>query len=996
MADRTVTIRLQADDKLSPALKSASGSSTALAAGLGKSSKASDELGKSSGRTATLLERIRPTAALAALGVGTLGVAEAFQRAYRSVTTFDSSMSAMRAYLEPTTAEFNQLRDAALEMGRTTHFSASEAAKSMTELGKAGVSTRDILGGGLVGALNLAAAGQMDVGEAAESAAAAMAQFSLSGKDIPHIADLLAAGAGKAQGSVRDMAMAMKQVGSVAANAGLSIEETTAGLTAFANAGVIGSDAGTSFKSMLQRLTPQSKEAQKEMERLGISAYDANGNFIGLSRFAGVLQTALSGLTEEQRSASMGIIFGSDAVRAATVLYKEGAAGIDRWAREVNDAGYAARVAAELNNNLNGDLTKLGNTIESMLIAKSGGLVDFFRIFVQGATGLLALVDSLPGPLLAAGAALGAFALVGPRIAAMGSAVAGGVGRARDALGSFGTAVRVANAEIQAGMRAEIAQRYIALGDSITVAGAKAQITADRFQPLTRSIAAASVAMGGMRAAASGLISALGGPWGIAVAAAGAGLAYLAQQKAEASARANELAQAVQADIQALGALSGALGENTRSVVVNRLEQDGLLAAAQELGISTRDYTDAILGNADALDRVNAVLQPHVDGVAQTVEQYGAAGLALDETQVKAGLLRGSLTDLDGELKTATDSAKRKAEAMGQDAAATDVASSAAEGFSGKAQQMTGSTKQAEEAVKALESAVKSLTGFLSADAAVTSYTGKLQEMKAATDASSAAMNVQTKSGREARTQMNDLVGAAGTVIRTMLEQGASHQQVSAKANEMADQIDAAGRKAGYAAGETRKFTDQLRAVPASVSTNVTANVSQAYAAVGGFIGWAQRQSVTIHTQTGVRYNPGLFADGGIVEAYARGGIRDAEFFANGGESHVAQIANAGAWRVWAEPETGGEAYIPLAPWKRTRSMAILEEVARRFGRQLVAYADGGTYSRARPEYAAPRASAGTTGSTTVHVVNHYPVAEPASVTVNRGLQHAAAIGLGV
>lgn len=85
-----------------------------------------------------------------------------------------------------------------------------------------------------------------------------------------------------------------------------------------------------------------------------------------------MLQTALSGLTDEQRSASMGIIFGSDAVRAATVLYKEGAAGITHWTNEVTDAGYAARVAAELNNNLTGDLRKLGNTIESMLLARSG------------------------------------------------------------------------------------------------------------------------------------------------------------------------------------------------------------------------------------------------------------------------------------------------------------------------------------------------------------------------------------------------------------------------------------------------------------------------------------------------------------------------------------------------------------------------------------------------------------------------------------------------
>ena len=77
--------------------------------------------------------------------------------------------------------------------------------------------------------------------------------------------------------------------------------------------------------------------------------------------------------------------------------------------------------------------------------------------------------------------------------------------------------------------------------------------------------------------------------------------------------------------------------------------------------------------------------------------------------------------------------------------------------------------------------------------------------------------------------------------------------------------------------------------------------------------------------------------------------------------------------------------------------MAILEEVARRFGRRLEQYADGGTtYGRARPEYAAGRQARGAGGVTTVNVTNHYPVAEPASTTINRGLQHAAAIGLGV
>ena len=251
-------------------------------------------------------------AIVAGLGVGIKAFAD-----------FDQAMSAASAALPQAGAQMESLRQLAITLGKDTQFSATEAAQGVTELAKAGVEAGDIMGGGLKGALDLAAAGQLDVAEAAETAATAMTMFKLSGKDVPHIADLLAAGAGKAQGSVRDMGMALKQAGLVAAQTGLTIEETTGGLAAFASAGLVGSDAGTSFKSMLQRLNPQSKEAQKTMKDLGISAYDAQGNFIGLSAFAGNLRSSMKDLTTEQRNATMATIFGSDAVRAAAVLYEQ-------------------------------------------------------------------------------------------------------------------------------------------------------------------------------------------------------------------------------------------------------------------------------------------------------------------------------------------------------------------------------------------------------------------------------------------------------------------------------------------------------------------------------------------------------------------------------------------------------------------------------------------------------------------------------------------------
>jgi hypothetical protein len=210
--------------------------------------------------------------------------------AIKAAADFDKAMSGVQAATHAGANEIGALRQAALQAGKDTQYSATQAAQGITELSKAGVSTADVLGGGLKGALNLAAAGQLDVGEAAETAATAMTQFGLSGKDIPHVADLLAAGAGKAQGSVHDMGYALKQSGLVAAQFGLSVEDTTGTLAAFASAGLIGSDAGTSFKTMLLALANPSAKTKDAMDELGISAYDAQGKFVGIRRCAEQLQ----------------------------------------------------------------------------------------------------------------------------------------------------------------------------------------------------------------------------------------------------------------------------------------------------------------------------------------------------------------------------------------------------------------------------------------------------------------------------------------------------------------------------------------------------------------------------------------------------------------------------------------------------------------------------------------------------------------------------------
>jgi TP901 family phage tail tape measure protein len=332
--------------------------------------------------------------ATAALGLGLAGMAAG---AVKMSMDFEKSMSAVSAATHASAGDLGQLRAAAIQAGKDTQYSATGAADAITELSKAGVHTADILGGGLKGALDLAAAGQIDVGEAAQTAASAMTQFGLSGNQVPHIADLLAAAAGKAQGSVHDMGYALNQSGLVASQFGLSIEDTTGALAEFASAGLLGSDAGTSFKTMLLAMANPTDITKNKMDELGISFYDAQGKFIGVAGVAQVLQTRLKDLTEEQRNQALGQIFGNDAIRAASILYKDGAGGVQKWAKAVNDTGYASTTAAKLTDNLAGDLERLRGSLETVAIESGGGATGGLRKLTQGANAAVNAFADLPG-----------------------------------------------------------------------------------------------------------------------------------------------------------------------------------------------------------------------------------------------------------------------------------------------------------------------------------------------------------------------------------------------------------------------------------------------------------------------------------------------------------------------------------------------------------------------------------------------------------------------
>lgn len=281
---------------------------------------------------------------------------------------FEQSLNVLKSVSGATADEMAKLSAKARQLGQDASLpgvSAADAAQAMTELAKAGVGVNDILSASK-GVLSLAKAGNLEVADAATIAARALNSFGLSGDKASQVADTLAAGANASSADVDELALALSQAGAGASRMGLSLGDTVTTLGLFSNAGVNGSDAGTSLKTMLMRLVPQTDAAAQAMKDLGLDFFDANGNFVGMKNTAAQLQKALGGLTQEQREAALTTIFGSDASRAASIIATQGAAGFDKMAAAVNKQGAATDLAAAQNSGFKGAMDNLISTLETI------------------------------------------------------------------------------------------------------------------------------------------------------------------------------------------------------------------------------------------------------------------------------------------------------------------------------------------------------------------------------------------------------------------------------------------------------------------------------------------------------------------------------------------------------------------------------------------------------------------------------------------------------
>lgn len=261
-----------------------------------------------------------------------------------------------------------QVRARAKELGQATAFGNKEVAQGMTELIKAGITLKDVLGDASEAALNLATAGDLALPEAAEIMSTAMNTFGV--KDATHAANILAGAANASATSVHEMKYSLSAVGIVAKKAGMDFDEVNTALALMASRGLKGSDAGTSLKSMLQQIEPATKPAVAAFEKLGLlkdgknQFYNEKGQLRSLGEIADILHESTKGLSEQELNSLYKDAFGSDGIRAAQVLGEFTSQSVKDMYNEITKVT-AKEQSETMLDNLKGDIEQLGGAWEN-------------------------------------------------------------------------------------------------------------------------------------------------------------------------------------------------------------------------------------------------------------------------------------------------------------------------------------------------------------------------------------------------------------------------------------------------------------------------------------------------------------------------------------------------------------------------------------------------------------------------------------------------------
>lgn len=281
---------------------------------------------------------------------------------------FEEQMSRVKAISGATGDAFEELRDQAIDLGAKTAFSAKESADGMENLASAGFDAQEIMAA-MPGLLDLAAVSGGDVALASENAATALRGFGLEADQSGHIADVFARAAADTNAEVADMGEAMKYIAPVANAMGLSIEETAAAIGIMSDAGVKGSQAGTTLRGALSRISKPTKAMRETMDELGISFYDSEGNMISLQDQISLLSDSFDGLTQEQKNQALVTLYGQESLSGMMALIDKGPDSLGALTESLEQSdGAADEMARTMQDNMNSSIEQMLGAFESAAI----------------------------------------------------------------------------------------------------------------------------------------------------------------------------------------------------------------------------------------------------------------------------------------------------------------------------------------------------------------------------------------------------------------------------------------------------------------------------------------------------------------------------------------------------------------------------------------------------------------------------------------------------
>lgn len=334
---------------------------------------------------------------------------------------FEAQMSRVQAISGATGDELKALTDQAIDLGATTAFSAGEAAEGMENLASAGFNTQEIMSA-MPGLLDLAASSGAELGTASEIAASAIRGFGLAASDAGHVADVFAEAAARTNAQTEDMGEAMKYIAPVAKAMGQSLEETAAAVGIMSDAGIKGSQAGTSLRSALSRLAKPTEVMLTKMGELGLSFYDAQGNMLPLNGIIEQLETNMAGLTQEQRNNALITLFGQESLSGMLALMERGPEELRALTESFEDCdGAAAEMAETMLDNTKGSVEEMMGSIETLAIRLQQVMAPAVTAVVQKITEFVNKLSSLsPETLQMIVTIAGVVAALGPLLLIIG------------------------------------------------------------------------------------------------------------------------------------------------------------------------------------------------------------------------------------------------------------------------------------------------------------------------------------------------------------------------------------------------------------------------------------------------------------------------------------------------------------------------------------------------------------------------------------------------